>query len=118
MSCDNIHIALIHCPNKKNVASYFNINRDKKTIVKYENVMINIFNLVSGAKPTAVEGCGLLRQLTAAAQGRIVIMAGAGVKSSNVAEIMQKTGVTECHASAKMRRYAQCNTVSFTTGKN
>ncbi|XP_050718790.1 copper homeostasis protein cutC homolog [Eriocheir sinensis] len=64
--------------------------------------------LTSGCKPTAVEGCDLLRQLTTAARGRIVILAGAGVKSSNVAELIHKTGVTECHASAKTRKVFEC----------
>lgn len=68
------------------------------------NVIINIINLLSGCKPTAMEGCDFLKQLTTAAQGRIVVVAGAGVKSSNVAEIIQKTGVTECHASARICR--------------
>lgn len=60
--------------------------------------------LTSGCQPSALEGCNVLKQLTNAANGRITIMAGAGVKSSNVADIMQKTGVTVCHASARVRR--------------
>ena len=62
---------------------------------------MHAFTLNSGGKPTALEGCDVLKKLTAAACGRIIIMAGAGVKSSNVADIIHETGVTECHASAK-----------------
>ncbi|KAK8399041.1 hypothetical protein O3P69_004256 [Scylla paramamosain] len=64
--------------------------------------------LTSGGKPTALEGWDTLKQLTTAAGGRITIMAGAGVKSSNVADIIQRTGVTECHASAKVCRVFEC----------
>lgn len=66
-----------------------------------------MFTWYSGGKPTALEGCEALKQLTHAAGGRITIMAGAGVKSSNVADIIQRTGVTECHASAKVCRFVR-----------
>ncbi|XP_045131833.1 copper homeostasis protein CutC-like isoform X3 [Portunus trituberculatus] len=64
--------------------------------------------LTSGGKPTALEGCDVLKKLTNAAGGRITIMAGAGVKSSNVVDIIQRTGVSECHASAKICRVFEC----------
>lgn len=62
-------------------------------------------NFFSGGKATALEGCDNLAQLVTAAKGRIIIMAGAGVKSNNVTDIVSLTGVTQCHASARVRRY-------------
>ncbi|KAK3883172.1 hypothetical protein Pcinc_012503 [Petrolisthes cinctipes] len=60
--------------------------------------------LTSGRRATALEGCTTLTQLVKGARGRIKIMAGAGVKSSNVANIISQTGVAECHASARVTR--------------
>ncbi|XP_069944276.1 copper homeostasis protein cutC homolog isoform X3 [Cherax quadricarinatus] len=60
--------------------------------------------LTSGGKATALEGSDVLASLVTAARGRIVIMAGAGVKSNNVANIIALTGVTQCHASARVCR--------------
>ncbi|XP_071550740.1 copper homeostasis protein cutC homolog isoform X2 [Panulirus ornatus] len=60
--------------------------------------------LTSGGKATALEGCNNLAQLVTAAKGRIVIMAGAGIKSDNVTNIISLTGVTQCHASARVCR--------------
>ncbi len=42
-----------------------------------------------------------LRALHAAANGRITILAGAGVTPANAARIVQETGVTEIHGSCK-----------------
>ncbi|KAG0725422.1 Copper homeostasis protein cutC [Chionoecetes opilio] len=74
--------------------------------------------LTSGGKPTAVEGCDVLKQLTAAAGGRIVIMAGAGVKSANAADIIRRTGVTECHASARISRVFEYKNAEVKMGAN
>ncbi|KAG7158753.1 copper homeostasis protein cutC homolog [Homarus americanus] len=60
--------------------------------------------LTSGGKATALEGCDTLAQLVTAARGRIVIMVGAGVKSDNVGNIISLTGVSQCHASARVCR--------------
>ena len=57
--------------------------------------------LTSGQAATAAEGIALLAQLTAAADGRITIMPGCGVNSGNAARILQETGATEIHASAR-----------------
>ncbi|XP_042865126.1 copper homeostasis protein CutC-like isoform X1 [Penaeus japonicus] len=60
--------------------------------------------LTSGGKATAVEGADVIAQLVTAAKGRIGIIAAAGIKSSNIANIITHTGVTECHASARVCR--------------
>ena len=57
--------------------------------------------LTSGQKPTALEGCGLIKELHTQAAGRIIILAGSGVNERNIREIHDKTGVTEFHFSAR-----------------
>ncbi len=57
--------------------------------------------LTSGQAKSALEGKSLLRQLVEHAQGAVQILAGAGVNSTNVKELMQFTGCVECHGSAK-----------------
>jgi len=56
--------------------------------------------LTSGQARSAPEGAVLLRELVLAAGGRIAVMAGAGVRDANVAELVARTGVTEVHLSA------------------
>jgi copper homeostasis protein len=43
----------------------------------------------------------LLKDLVQQASGRIKIMAGSGVNTNNVLEIIQTTGVSEVHSSCK-----------------
>lgn len=56
--------------------------------------------LSSGGAQTAIEGIDNLRRAVAVADGRIEIMAGSGVDSSNVAELAS-TGVDALHFSAR-----------------
>jgi copper homeostasis protein len=56
--------------------------------------------LTSGQQPTAWEGAGLIRQLVTRAAGRIEILPGSGVRSGQVAALVQRTGATQVHASA------------------
>ncbi len=56
--------------------------------------------LTSGQAPTAPEGQALLAQLVERADGRIEILAGGGVRPSNVAELVRATGVPAVHSSA------------------
>jgi copper homeostasis protein len=58
--------------------------------------------LTSGQKPTAEEGADLIDQLVRAADDRIVIMPGSGVRSANIAGLAEKTGATEFHTSARL----------------
>lgn len=55
--------------------------------------------LTSGQRPTAIEGVEVIRQLVGAT--RVKILAGSGVTSVNVRELVAKTGVTEVHGSCK-----------------
>lgn len=57
--------------------------------------------LTSGLSATAEAGIPLLRELVQQAAGRIIIMPGCGVNSGNAARILQTTGATEIHASAR-----------------
>ncbi len=60
--------------------------------------------LTSGQRASAYEGIDLIRKLHQIANGRISIMAGAGVHGYNVREIIKSTGVHEIHLSGKTTR--------------
>ncbi len=57
--------------------------------------------LTSGGKQTAVEGAEMLKKLVESANGSIGIMAASGIDAHNVAELLQRTGVREVHASLR-----------------
>ncbi|WP_264874897.1 copper homeostasis protein CutC [Vibrio agarivorans] len=63
--------------------------------------------LTSGQARTAQEGIEQLNALVKQAQGRISIMAGAGVNADNAADIVARTNVTEVHLSGKTTRPSQ-----------
>src|SRR5205814_1544849 len=58
--------------------------------------------LTSGQKSAAPDGADMLAKLVQQANGRIVIMPGAGVRSSNIEKLIQETGATEFHTSARI----------------
>ena len=57
--------------------------------------------LTSGCQPSAELGIPMLRELVARANGRIAILAGAGVTPKNALHIAAETGVAEIHGSCK-----------------
>lgn len=57
--------------------------------------------LTSGQAATALEGLPLITSLVSQAAGRISIMPGSGVNATNAAHILQQSGATEIHASAR-----------------
>lgn len=57
--------------------------------------------LTSGQAATAEAGIPLLKELVEQAAGRITIMPGCGVNTTNAAEIVRATGASEIHASAR-----------------
>lgn len=63
--------------------------------------------LTSGGASNALEGADTIRAMHAAAQGKISIMAGAGVNAGNIAAIHQMTGIHEFHLSGKTSRPSQ-----------
>lgn len=68
--------------------------------------------LTSGQANSAFEGKELIKKLISLSEGRISIMAGAGIDPHNVRELVRYTGVNEIHFSAK-RRNAEKSTVSL-----
>jgi copper homeostasis protein len=54
--------------------------------------------LTSGGASSAVEGRETLQQLVVAAKGRIIVMAGGGVRDHNVRVLLEHTQVPEVHA--------------------
>lgn len=60
--------------------------------------------LTSGLHPTVSEGKEILKQLISQADGRITIMPGSGLRSSNLREIAEFTSAREFHSSARINR--------------
>lgn len=59
--------------------------------------------LTSGGAPDAFQGRWRLRELVSRARGRIVVMAGGGVRAENAAAILADAGVPELHGSVPFR---------------
>jgi copper homeostasis protein len=57
--------------------------------------------LTSGGASSAILGAEKLAQLVKKANGRITIMPGAGINESNIKNLINQTGATQFHASAK-----------------
>ena len=57
--------------------------------------------LTSGGAATALEGIGVIKSLVAASNGRIQILAGAGINSSNVLNFKDIKGLEGVHTTAK-----------------
>ncbi len=57
--------------------------------------------LTSGCQKSAWEGRETIQKLVKQANGRIIIMAGAGVKPENIVELERITTATEFHSSAR-----------------
>jgi len=60
--------------------------------------------LSSGGEASAEAGADVLYALMKQAEGRISVMAGAGIKPGNIAAVAKATGCVELHASAKAVR--------------
>jgi copper homeostasis protein len=60
--------------------------------------------LTSGARSSAMEGASTIAAVVKQAQGRIRVMAGAGIDASNVQELAGRSRADEFHASAKALR--------------
>lgn len=59
--------------------------------------------LTSGGAQKAIQGLPKIKELTEKAQGRILIMPGSGINSSNAKTIAMAAGVREIHFSASMK---------------
>lgn len=60
--------------------------------------------LTSGQATSAEKGIPMLSKLVKQADGRIIIMPGAGVNEQNAARILDETGAMEIHGSARSSR--------------
>jgi copper homeostasis protein len=63
--------------------------------------------LTSGQQPTAPKGINLIAQLVKAADERIIIMPGSGVRKENIKELAGKTGANEFHSSLRGNKKSQ-----------
>lgn len=59
--------------------------------------------LTSGQKSSVVEGLELLKKLQEKANGRIILIAGAGIRSQNVKKILDFCDFSEFHASGSKK---------------
>jgi len=60
--------------------------------------------LTSGQQPTAPQGIELIAQLVKAADERIVIMPGSGVRIDNIKQLAEQTGAKEFHSSLRSKQ--------------
>lgn len=60
--------------------------------------------LTSGLCRTAEEGIPILTDLVKKAAGRVIIMPGGSVRSSNIARLQRQTGAAELHSSALINK--------------
>jgi len=60
--------------------------------------------LTSGQKPSAPDAVDLIAELNKAADHRIIIMPGSGVRKENIKMIAEKTGCTEFHSSLRGKK--------------
>jgi len=58
--------------------------------------------LTSGAAPRALAGADRIRRAVAAADGRLAVMAGGGVRPETVPALLAATGVRDVHLSARV----------------
>jgi copper homeostasis protein len=70
--------------------------------------------LTSGQQPTAIEGADIIKQLIKKADERIIVMPGSGVRANNIIEMVNKTGATEFHTSARRAHRGKSQSNSMT----
>jgi copper homeostasis protein len=58
--------------------------------------------LTSGGKSGAPDATDILAQLVQQANGRIIIMPGAGIRAANIEKLINETGAAEYHTSARI----------------
>lgn len=68
--------------------------------------------LTSGLVPSCHDGAKLIGELNAKAAGRISIMPGSGLRSSNLIDVARITGATEFHTSARVFTNTQMDFVN------
>jgi len=53
--------------------------------------------LTSGGAPSAIQGCAAIARMVEAAAGRLMVVAGGGVRGAHLANLVAATGVEEVH---------------------
>lgn len=71
--------------------------------------------LTSGQASSAAEGIPLIKQLVQQANGRLIIMPGAGVNPQNALHILNETGATEIHGSLRENGHTSADMVRAIT---
>lgn len=70
--------------------------------------------LTSGQAPIAEQGIPMLKKLIEQADGRIIIMPGAGVNPQNASRILEETGALEIHGSLRRNGHTSAELVRAT----
>ena len=70
--------------------------------------------LTSGQATTAEQGIPMLKKLVEQADGRIIIMPGAGVNPQNASRILEETGALEIHGSLRKNGHTSAELVRAT----
>ena len=70
--------------------------------------------LTSGQATTAEQGIPMLKKLIEQADGRIIIMPGAGVNPQNASRILEETGAIEIHGSLRRNGHTSAELVRAT----
>ncbi|MBQ8779475.1 MAG: copper homeostasis protein CutC [Alistipes sp.] len=82
----------------------FDVCRDPKQALE-DIISLGCHRLLSSGQECSAElGAELLAELVRQADGRIIVMPGAGIRPSNIALIEQKTGAAEFHSTARITR--------------
>ena len=74
--------------------------------------------LTSGFYPNVMDGIENIKLLIAQADNRIIIMPGSGVRASNIKSIIEQTGATEIHSSARKTNVSKMHLQNNTMNEN
>jgi len=86
----------------------FTFHRAFDRVVHMEQALTDVIHcgctriLTSGLYSTAIEGMHNIKTLVNMADHRIRIMPGSGIRANNITTLLQQTGATEIHSSARI----------------
>jgi len=93
---------LVHAANGRPVTCHraFDVSADASTSLA-QLIELGVQRvLTSGQQQNALDGADCIARLVQQASGRIVVLAGGGLRAANVAAFVARTGVREVHLSA------------------